>query len=48
MSRSTRVRLFILGLLIISCSLAILLSSNWPTDTGSIQATLEPTLFISP
>ncbi|MFC1996727.1 hypothetical protein ACFLXI_03850 [Chloroflexota bacterium] len=48
MSRSARVRLIIIGLLIICCSLVILIASNWPSDTGSIYVTLEPTLFISP
>jgi hypothetical protein len=48
MSRSARISLIILGLLIICCSLAVLISSNWPVDMESIQVTLEPTLFVAP
>lgn len=48
MSRPIRITLILLGLLIICCSLVILVYINWPTEVESLQATLEPTLFISP
>jgi len=48
MSRSVRISLILLGLLIICCSLAILIYAAWPVDSQNLQATLEPTLFISP
>jgi hypothetical protein len=48
MSRPIRISLIILGLLIVCFSLAMLISINLPGDVVSLQATLEPTLFISP
>lgn len=48
MSRSLRILIILLGLLLICCSLAVLISINLPGEVESLQATLEPTLFISP
>ena len=48
MPRVLRISLIVLGILLICCSLAVLIFSYWPVDVETIQATLEPTLFISP
>ena len=48
MSRPWRFVLVFLGLTIICCSLMVLAYVYWPVDVQNVQATLEPTLFVSP
>ena len=48
MPRSFRLSLILLGLFIIGCALAVMMYIYWPAETQNLQATLAPTLFISP
>ena len=48
MSRPWRFILVFLGLSIICCALMVLAYVFWPVAVQNIQATLEPSLFISP
>jgi multisubunit Na+/H+ antiporter MnhB subunit len=48
MSRSLRLSLLILGLVLLCLSLIALAYTYWPIDTAIVDATLEPTLFSPP
>ena len=48
MPRFWRNALIIIGLLIFCGSVALLVYATWPVETIGIQATIEPTLFVSP
>ncbi len=47
-SRSRRIALILLGLVLFFVSLAALLYISWPVESIQLQATLQPTLFVSP
>jgi hypothetical protein len=47
-SRSRRWALIVMGLVLVCISLAALLYLYWPAEPMQLQATLQPTLFISP
>ncbi len=48
MTRSARLAILIVGLLILACSLAALAYAVWPVPELTVQATLSPTLFAPP
>ncbi len=47
-SRSRRIALILLCLVLFFVSLAALLYISWPVESIQLQATLQPTLFVSP
>lgn len=48
MPQKLRIGLIILGLTLIFCSLVVLSFTFWPAEILRIQATLDPTVFVSP
>jgi hypothetical protein len=48
MTRNLRLALFVLGVVVMLCSLAALAYAYWPTETLSAQSTVAPTLFSPP
>jgi len=48
MTTRLRLALFIIGLMVLLCSLAALAYAFWPVEGLEVQTTLEPTLFAPP
>jgi hypothetical protein len=48
MTRNLRLALFVLGVLVVLCSLAALAYAYWPVAVLNEQSTVVPTLFSPP
>jgi len=48
MTRNLRLALFVLGVIVVLCSLAALAYAYWPAAVLNEQATVVPTLFSPP
>ena len=48
MTPRLRLALFMIGLVVLLCSLAALVYAFWPVEGLQVQSTLEPTLFAPP
>jgi hypothetical protein len=48
MTPRLRLALFIIGLMVLLCSLAALAYAFWPVEGLQVQSILEPTLFAPP
>ena len=48
MNRNLRLALFVIGVVVILCSLAALAYAYWPVEVLSERATVIPTLFSPP
>jgi hypothetical protein len=48
MTRNLRLALFVLGVVVVLCSLAALAYAYWPTETLNTQVTVAPTLLSPP
>ena len=48
MTRNLRLALFVIGVVVVLCSLAALAYAYWPIEALSEQVTVAPTLFSPP
>jgi len=48
MNRNLRLAIFVIGLVVVLCSLAALAYAYWPVETLSEQVPIAPTLFSPP
>jgi hypothetical protein len=48
MTRNLRLTLFVIGVVVVVCSLSALIYAYWPTGVLNEQSTVVPTLFSPP